>query len=80
MRFVWIDVHEKVMKLSKESSLSTSILIPLRYGNSWPIIFIVDSKPHASGWAIGQDDEDDNRSATRFGAKIFTKRNRPYHK
>lgn len=29
-------------------------------------------------WTVGQDDEDGNRFATRFGAKIFIERQRRY--
>src|SRR5450759_3169223 len=43
-----------------------------------PIIIAVDASPHAAGWALGQDDEDGNRYATRSGAKVFTDRQRRY--
>ena len=78
VRFVWTDVHAKAMKLLKEALLSPPILRPLRYGDFLPIIVTVDSSPHASGWAVGQDDEEGNRFATRYGAKIFTERQRHY--
>jgi hypothetical protein len=78
VRFVWTDVHSKAMQLLKEALLSLPILRPLKYSNFSPIIVTIDSSPHAFGWAVGQDDEDGNRFATRFGAKIFTKRQRRY--
>jgi hypothetical protein len=78
VRFVWTDIHSKAMQLLKEALLSSPILRPLKYGNFSPIIVTVDSSPHASGWAVGQDDENGNRFATRSGAKIFTERQRRY--
>lgn len=78
VRFVWTAVHAKAMQLLKEALISPPILRPLRYGDLFPIIITVDSSPHASGWAIGQDDEEGNRFAARFGAKVFTERQRRY--
>jgi hypothetical protein len=78
VRFVWTDVHAKAMKLLKVALLSPPILRPLRHSDFWPIIITVDSSLHASCWAVGQDNEDGNRFATRYGAKIFIKRERHY--
>jgi hypothetical protein len=66
------------MKLLKKALLSPPILQPLRYGDFWPIIVTVDSSPHAFGWAVGQDDENGNRFALCYGAKIFTETQRRY--
>ena len=38
----------------------------------------VDTSPTAIGWAIGQDDEEGNRFAIQFGARILTERQRAY--
>jgi hypothetical protein len=37
-----------------------------------------DSSPYAAGWAVGQDDAEGNRFASRFGARIFTERQQRY--
>ena len=38
----------------------------------------VDTSPIAIGWAVGQDDEEGNRFAIRFGARILIERQRAY--
>ena len=38
----------------------------------------VDTSPIAIGWAVGQDDEEGNWFAIRFGARILTERQRAY--
>ena len=43
-----------------------------------PIIVTVDTSTTKIGWAIGQDDKDGNRYATRFGAKVLSGRQRNY--
>ena len=76
-KFVWTDVHTAAMQQMKKALLSPPVLRPLRYDGS-PIIITVDSSPFAAGWAVGQDDEEGNRFAARYGAKIFTERQRLY--
>jgi hypothetical protein len=66
------------MEQLKQALINPPVLRPLRYGDSYPIILTIDSSPHASGWALGQDDEEGHRFATRFGAKVFTERQRRY--
>ena len=43
-----------------------------------PVIVTVDTSPIGIGWAIGQDNEDGNRYAARFGAKVLSGRQRNY--
>ena len=43
-----------------------------------PVIVTVDTSPIKIGWAIGQDNEDGNRYAARFGAKVLSGRQRNY--
>ena len=78
VRFVWKEAHAKAMQQLKNALISLPVLRPLRYGDSYPIIITIDSSPHASGWAVGQDDDEGHRFATRFGAKVFTERHRRY--
>jgi hypothetical protein len=69
VRFVWADVHAKAMELLEEALFSLPILRPLKYDDFWPIIITIDLSPHASRWAIGQDDKDGNRFAICYEAK-----------
>jgi transposase InsO family protein len=75
--FVWTKVHREAMQRLKEALLSPPVLRPLCYDGRF-IIVTVDSSPDAAGWAIGQDDEEGRRFASRFGAKIFSARQRHY--
>ena len=43
-----------------------------------PVIVTVDTSPTGIGWAIGQDNEDGDRYAARFGAKVLSGRQRNY--
>ena len=42
------------------------------------IIVTVDTSPTGIGWTIGQDDENGNRYAIRFGAKVLSSHQRGY--
>lgn len=61
------------MQKLKEALFSPPVLRPLRYDGR-TIIVSVDSTPDATRWALGQDDEE----GRRFGAKIFSTRQRHY--
>lgn len=76
--FRWTHLHEVAMARLKEALLSSPVLRALDYNANRPIVITVDSSPTAAGWAVGQDDEQGNRFATRFGAKIFNERQRRY--
>ena len=76
--FGWSKRHSVAMKRLKEALQNPPVLHPLDYACGRPIIVTVDSSPYASGWAVGQDDENGSRYAARFGARIFTKRQRRY--
>jgi len=79
-RFVFLWTHQHVIAMArlKEALLSPPVLRTLDYTSNRPIIITVDSSPTAAGWAVGQDDENGHRFATRFGAKIFNERQRRY--
>ena len=66
------------MKRLKEALQNPPVLHPLDYACGRLIIVTVDSSPYASRWAVGQDDENGSRCAARFGARIFTERQRRY--
>ena len=43
-----------------------------------PIFVTVDTSPTGIGWVINQEDDDNNRYAIRFGAKVLRDRQRNY--
>ena len=78
VKFDWSRKHSIAMEKLKASLQNPPVLRPLEYTCGRPIIVTVDSSPYACGWAVGQDDENGNRYAARFGARIFTERQRRY--
>src|SRR5450759_4537280 len=78
IRFVWKGEHSKAMHLLKKALMSPPVLRPLKYDGIHPIVLTIDSSPYGAGWALGQDDDDGHRTATRFGAKIFNERQQRY--
>ena len=48
------------------------------YKEGKKIVLTMDTSPIVSGWAIGQDDEDGNRYAVKFGAKVLSERQKKY--
>ena len=78
IRFVWRVEHSDAMNRLKVALQNSPVLRPLDYACGRPIIITVDSSPYAAGWAVGQDDAEGNRFASRFGARIFTERQRRY--
>ncbi|KAL3698023.1 hypothetical protein R1sor_012099 [Riccia sorocarpa] len=78
VRFVWREEQKLAMKRLNEVLKSSHCLRPLNYDCGRPIIVTVDTSPKAVGWAIGQDDAEGVRFATRFGARILTQTQRDY--
>ena len=62
--------------------MSQPILRPGDYSaealNDRPICVTIDTSPFGVGWAIGQNDNNGNRYAIRFGARVLTERERKY--
>lgn len=54
------------------------ILRQVDYTNGKPIIIMVDTSPIGIGWDLGQNDEEGNRYAIRFGAKVLSSHQRDY--
>ena len=48
------------------------------YTEGKPIYIIVDTSPTGIGWAINQEDKENNRYVIRFGAKVLSDRQRKY--
>ncbi|KAL3676446.1 hypothetical protein R1sor_026394 [Riccia sorocarpa] len=78
VRFVWREEQSLTMKRLKEVLKSSHCLRPLDYSCGRPIIVTVDTSPKTVGWAVGQDDAEGVRFATRFGARILTQTQRNY--
>ncbi|TPX55757.1 hypothetical protein SpCBS45565_g08492 [Spizellomyces sp. 'palustris'] len=62
----------------KEALSQEPVLQPIDYRDGGPVIIMVDASPVACGWAIGQDNSNGQRTAARFGAKVFNKMQRDY--
>jgi hypothetical protein len=76
--FGWSRKHSLAMKRLKLALQNSPVLRPLDYTCGRPIIVTVDASPYAARWAVGQDDAEGSRYAARFGARIFTERQRRY--
>lgn len=77
-RFKWRKDQDEAMESLKNILRSPSILKQVDYKSNQPVVMMVDTSPIAIGWAVGQDDINGRRFATRFGARILTKRQRAY--
>ncbi len=77
-KFIWREEQDLAMEELKEVLRSPLVLKQVEYQSGRPVIVTVDTSPIAIGWAIGQDDEEGNRFAIRFGARILTERQRAY--
>ncbi|KAL3685545.1 hypothetical protein R1sor_003567 [Riccia sorocarpa] len=77
-RFVWELEHHEAMQRLKVILQSPPVLRRLSYDCGRPIIITVDTSPKTIGWAVGQDDEQGVRFASRFGANILSSRQRDY--
>ena len=80
--FVWTKDCETSVTELKNCLLSQPILRPGDYSaealNDRPICVTIDTSPFGVGWAIGQNDNNGNRYAIRFGARVLTERERKY--
>ena len=65
---------EELKKILK----SPPVLKQIEYNNGRPVIVTINTSPIAIGWAVAQDDEEGNRFAIRFGARILTEHQRAY--
>ena len=79
VRFTWNGEQEEAMRKLKNALTNAPILRPPKYGDqARPLILATDASPYGSGWMLGQEDENGNRYACRFGAKTFNDRERRY--
>ncbi|KAL3680995.1 hypothetical protein R1sor_023951 [Riccia sorocarpa] len=70
--------HVDAMTRLKALLSSSPVLGRVDYKCGRPVILTVDTSPIAIGWAVGQDDENGNRIAVRFGARVLSSRQREY--
>ena len=77
-KFLWKHEQDLAMEELKKILRSPQVLKQVEYNSGRPVIVTVDTSPIAIGWAVGQDDEERNRFAIRFGARILTERQRAY--
>ncbi|KAL3685370.1 hypothetical protein R1sor_003392 [Riccia sorocarpa] len=77
-KFLWGTEQREAVERLKRILQSPPVLQRLNYDCGRPIIITVDTSPKAIGWAVGQDDENGVRFASRFGAKILASRQREY--
>jgi hypothetical protein len=62
----------------KELLLKAPTLRKANYSRGKPIFVIVDTSTTGIRWVINEEDQDDNRYAIRFGAKVLSDRQRNY--
>ncbi|KAL3697011.1 hypothetical protein R1sor_011087 [Riccia sorocarpa] len=77
-KFRWEEKHVDAMRRLKALLSSSPVLGKVDYHCGRPVILTVDTSPIAIGWAVGQDDENGNRIAVRFGARVLSSRQREY--
>ena len=77
-KFLWKHEQDLAMEELKKILRSPQVLKQVEYNSRRPVIVTVDTSPIAIGWDVGQDDEEGNRFAIRFGARILTERQRAY--
>ncbi|KAL3696508.1 hypothetical protein R1sor_010584 [Riccia sorocarpa] len=77
-KFRWEEKHVDAMRRLKALLSSSPVLGRVDYHCGRPVILTVDTSPIAIGWAVGQDDENGNRIAVRFGARVLSSRQREY--
>jgi hypothetical protein len=77
-KFIWGEAQNLAMQNLKDVLRSPPVLRQVDYECGRPVVVTVDTSPIASGWAVGQDDEEGRRFAIRFGARILTERQRAY--
>ncbi|KAL3692591.1 hypothetical protein R1sor_006242 [Riccia sorocarpa] len=77
-KFQWEEKHVDAMRRLKALLSSSPVLGRMDYHCGRLVILTVDTSPIAIGWAVGQDDENGNRIAVRFGARVLSSRQREY--
>ncbi|KAL3687049.1 hypothetical protein R1sor_013358 [Riccia sorocarpa] len=77
-KFRWEEKHVDAMRRLKALLSSSPVLGRVDYHCGRPMILTVDTSPIAIGWAVGQNDENGNRIAVRFGARVLSSRQREY--
>ncbi|KAL3691330.1 hypothetical protein R1sor_004981 [Riccia sorocarpa] len=77
-KFRWEEKHVEAMRRLKALLSSSPMLGRVDYKCGRPVILTVHTSPIAIGWAVGQDDENGNRIAVRFGARVLSNRQREY--
>jgi hypothetical protein len=78
VRFCWGESQRKAMKHLKLALQNPPLLRPIDYECGRPVVITVDTSPIGIGWALGQDDEEGRRFATRLGARTLSERQRKY--
>jgi hypothetical protein len=74
----WTSNHTLAIRRLKGLLLEAHVLRKANYAGGKPIFVTVDTSPTGIGWVINQEDEDDNRYAIRFRAKVLNERQRKY--
>ncbi|KAL3700490.1 hypothetical protein R1sor_018512 [Riccia sorocarpa] len=77
-KFRWEEKHVEAMRRLKTLLSSSPMLGRVDYNCGRPVILTVDTSPFTIGWAVGQDDENGNRVAVRFGARVLSSMQREY--
>ena len=77
-RFEWTSEHTLAIRRLKTLLMEAPALRKADYTGGKPIFVTVDTSPTGIGWVINQEDEDGNRYAVRFGAKVLSDRQRRY--
>ena len=70
--------HTFAIRRLKKLLMEAPTLRKADYSDGKPIFVTVDTSPIGIGWVINQEDEDCNRYAIRFGAKVLSDRQRRY--
>jgi hypothetical protein len=76
--FEWTNEHTLAIRRLKAMLLEAPALRKAEYAGGKPIFVTVDTSPTGIGWVINQEDEDGERYAIRFGAKVLSERQRKY--
>ena len=77
-KFEWEDEHTYAVQKLKKLLLEAPALRKADYTDGTLIYVTVDTSPAGIRWVINQEDKEKNWYATRFGAKVFTERQRKY--
>jgi hypothetical protein len=70
--FEWTNDHTLAIRRQKAMLLEAPTLRKAEYAGRKPIFVTVDTSPTGIGWVINQEDENDERYAIRFGAKVLS--------